>query len=112
MAMTAGSVSIADDGTPTKSGAAEAYYDAMLTQATADFLTFGQAFPSGPEGVTIKRALAKQANLMGSVLVTYLTANAQAKIRTTDANLQRTPNPNNPDTNTQGPSADRFVPIV
>lgn len=112
MAMTAGSVSIAADGTETKSGAASDLYDLLKAQTTTDLLEFGQAFPTGSDSVTIKKALAKQSNLMATWMVTYLTTNAQAKITTAQSGLQRTPNPNNPDTNTQAPSADKFLVIV
>lgn len=39
--------------------------------------------------------------------LSYLTANGEVtvKVATSDTGLQRTPNPNDPDTNTQGPSA-------
>jgi len=80
MALTAGSVLIADDGTPTKSGLAEAIYDEFVDNFTADILTStgkaGIAIPNDKSGVAIKRGYAIQSTRMAGAIVAYLTANA------------------------------------
>jgi hypothetical protein len=45
---------------------------------------------------------------LAAAIIDYILANADitVTVRTTDAGLQRTPNPNNPNTATQGPAAD------
>ena len=102
MAMTPGSVSIAADGTETKSGIAEGYYDAA----------FNQPVPTDPAIIVpARKTWAKAANRAASI-IQYIIDNGQAKIATTDSALQRTPNPNHADTATQGPSIDKFLAIV
>lgn len=106
--MIAGTVTVADDGTVTKSGAAEAYYDALVL-ALADL--HGFTAPAGTAGVPYKRGLAASARATAA-LITYVLVNGHAKVATTDAALQRTPNPNTPDTDTQGPAADKFLVLI
>lgn len=47
-------------------------------------------------------------NQMAAAVIDHILANAEISVTvtTTDAGLQRTPNPNNPNTPTLGPSAD------
>lgn len=80
MALAAGNVTIADDGTPTKSGLAEAIYNEFVDNFTADILTLtgkpGLTIPDDKSGVAIKRGYAIQARRMATAIVSYLTANA------------------------------------
>lgn len=112
MAMTPGSVSIAADGTETKSGFAEDYYDALKTEWEAALAAFNQPVPTDLAIIVpARKTWAKAANRAASI-IQYIIDNGQAKIATTDSALQRTPNPNNADTATQGPSIDKFLAIV
>lgn len=105
MAMTAGTVTVADSGSETKSGMAEAIYDALLT-IPQDPNLGGGAPISDVKG---KRAQAALANAIAAALVPYITANAQAKITTSNPALQRDPSSS---TNTLAPSSDKFIAIV
>lgn len=111
--MTAGTVVVADDGGVTKSGMAEALYDAMLAAEQAKAIVNGVDFPTGEDAVPSLRAIASLANALSSALVTYITANAQAVIPTTagGAGLQRTPDPNDPNTATLAPATQKTLAI-
>ncbi len=111
MAMTAGSVVIAPDGSETKSGMAEAIYDAFITNYAADT---GVPLPGTPEAVVpIKRAYAALATRVASGVVDYIAANAKAQIRGgLTGGLQNTPSPNNPATPTDPPAGDQYLNIV
>lgn len=106
MAMTVGSVSInASTAAETKSGAAEAVYDALkATTPTASDATEVKLRAAS------RQALADIANA-SAALITYIIANAEAVIETGDSGLQRTPNPNNADTATQGPATEKSLSI-
>lgn len=68
--------------------------------------------PLGAFGVDIKRAQALLATADASAIVTYLTANAKARIAIGQGGLQKTPNPNTVDTATVGPIATQEIAIV
>lgn len=107
--MLAGSVEVATDGTVTKSGAAGEAYDSIVASLAAGVPPF--TLPNSTAGTAIKRQIAAQANAIATA-VAHVLANGHAKIATTDAALQRTPNPNDPDAATQGPAADKFLVLV
>jgi len=116
--MIAGSVVVNDAGVASpKTGLAGAIYDEFVDNYTADVLATtgipGEQLPSGAYGAPIKRGFALQANHLATAIVTYVTANAEAVIPATAAGdgLQRTPNPNNPDTPTQRPSSQKTLSI-
>lgn len=134
MAMTAGSVVVAkvliDPGPPaiyeiqeTKSGLAEAYYDArkadylaVYALVAAQIAATGQPVPAAPDmdsELAALQAIARASNTDAEVLVGYVSAHAEAVIPTGagGAGLQRTPNPNNPDTATQAPAAEKTLAI-
>jgi hypothetical protein len=111
MAMTVGSVSIADDGTETKSGFAGAYYDNLKALWTTKMLTFGP-IPTDPVIVVPALRSMAEAATSQAFIITYILANAKAEITTGDGGLQRTPNPNNADTATQAPLASKYLSIV
>ena len=113
MAMTAGSVTIADDGTPTKSGMAEAIYDSFVDNYSADVEAMtkvaGVTIPDGEHGVAIKRGYAVQATRMAAI-VTYFTTNAGARIGAALGGLQLSTAIGNPTAAHGG--ADIDLPIV
>lgn len=112
MALTAGSVTIAADGTETKSGAAQTYYDLIKAQM-APLLPGGAEPADGAAKAPIRKAWAALANVLASGLVTELTTNAKARVGGAVAGLQKTPNPNNPNTATVAHGgADIDLPIV
>jgi microcystin-dependent protein len=74
--MSAGSVTIAADGTETKSGLAEAIYDARLAML-ADVDPPG-VVPVGPAGYPLKHGLALGATADANAIFTYLLTNGEA----------------------------------
>lgn len=110
MAMTAGTVSIGAGGSETKSGLAGEIYDAIVAQTIA--ISGPEAISGTPDELKRRReGLAAIANGVASAIVTHITTNARAVVNTSDSGLQRTPNPNNADTNTAGPSAKKTLTI-
>jgi hypothetical protein len=105
MAIEGGNVASIDvNNVVTGTGLAEQIAAAILAQNI-------RYAPAGVDGVMARaaRVAAKNfGNLLGPPIINYLLANAEVvvSIKTTDAGLQRTPNPNNPNTPTLGPSAD------
>lgn len=112
MAMTAGAVVVGANGNVTKSGMAEALYDARLSASLALITEYGGVAPSGESLQRMKKGIAAAATADAGAMVAYLVANAKATILATDQALQRTPNPNNPATDTVGPAATRYIGIV
>lgn len=114
MAMTAGSVTIAGDGTETGAVTTTMAGALYLELKKIQEVDYGIALPSGSEGVAAKKGLSFLANHLATALVTFLTTHATAKIPNSAAGdgLVRTPNPNNADTDCQRPSADKFLSIV
>lgn len=111
MALTLGSVSIADDGTVTKSGMCGSLYDQFAAAVPAP------GIPAGSAGVAIKRGLSTQAVAIATWIHSELTTNARARVAPQgdpDVNdgLQRTPNPNTADTATVAPGVEKLLKIV
>lgn len=107
MALTAGTVSIdPSTGAETTSGASGAVYAAMkaLTPSSSDGVEVGLRVAS-------RQALADMANSIASTLITYIIANAEVVIGTGDSGLQRTPSPNDPSTETLGPTSEKTLTI-
>lgn len=103
MPLEPGSVTaIAEDRTVTGTGLAEAIAEAWLT------LYPGGGLLTGEVGASIRRGTMQVANALGPAIINYLLANAvvTVTVHPADAGLQRTPNPNNPNTATLGPAAD------
>jgi hypothetical protein len=107
-----GSVTIAATGLETKSGECEVIYDLLYADAEAAAADAGATLPTGPESAAFKKGLARLATTIATYVYEALTERAQAKVATTDSALQRTPNPNDPNTATQGPTVDKFLTIV
>ncbi len=111
MAMVAGTVAISDAGVVTGADLARALYDAHIVK----FSLMNEGTP--PEGISqaqaiqanvaTRRYVADQANAYASALVTYLQANAQAKVATTLGGLQVAGG-----IATSAPLTDQFIPIV
>ncbi len=61
--------------------------------------------------VNLKEGMADFCKALAEGIVPYLVSNTDVTvtITTSDSALQRTPDPNNPNTNTQGPSANRTL---
>ncbi len=112
MALLAGTVTIADDGTPTTSGAAGALYTLLQSAAALAAARLNTTLPTGPDSVAANRGLADVANAFSSWLVTEMTTNARAKITTADVALQRMPASTAEDTPTKGPGVDKLLAIV
>jgi len=112
MAMTVGAVSVAFDGSVTKSGYAGEYFDDLVAQYEAAIVALGQPIPTDPAIVVpTYQSIAIAANQAATALQ-YVIDHGTAKIATTATGLQQTPNPNNPATDTTGPTADKFLPIL
>lgn len=111
MGMSAGTVTVSDDGSVTKSGMAEAIYDALLVREQQNAVQFGVEIPSGSDGAKAKKAIGQMATAIAGALVNYMQANAKAVITTSTAGLQRTPNPNNANTATVAPATQQELAI-
>jgi hypothetical protein len=106
MALEVGSVTVdPEDASATGTGLAFAIYDAMNGQFTEI-----EGLPLVKK-LSSREGMANFATALAAGLVPYLTANSEIEVtvHTTDAGLQRTPNPNNPDTDTQGPATDKTL---
>ena len=105
--MAAGSVSISDAGVETKSGSAGRLYDLLKAMHAANMPN--SVIPTGSEGVPIQRGLADMANTFASWHDTETLSHTKTEVLTSDVSLQRTPDPNDPNTNTLGPAATRLL---
>lgn len=99
MALTVGSVAVDDDGNVTGSGLSRTICDALVLGVDAEVLA-----PLGD-------AIAPLATALATAIVDEITTNAvvTVTIETSDSGLQRTPNPNNADTPTQGPATQKTL---
>lgn len=112
MAITLGSVSVAADGTVTKSGECGALYDLLIADVQTATTEAGATMPTGAASVGIKKNIARMATTMATYCHGLLTSRASAKIAAGTAGLQRMSNPVAVDVDAQGPTADKFLPIV
>lgn len=92
MPLEAGSCTIANNGTVSGTGLAKAMADALMT--------------APPSGGGSNKSLEQWTNLLAAAIVDHLVSNAQITVTVSpaDAGLQRTPNPNDPNTPTLGPA--------
>lgn len=124
MSLSAGTVTVASDETASGSGLAKALYDAdVATLSLPTVPTLGSTAapyrverPVSADDVASVKAgrlttlqeAARRANAYGAAIVSYLLANAEISTHVIigggEGGLQRTPNPNDPDTATQGPA--------
>jgi len=125
MAMSAGTVVVADDESATGTGMARAIYDAdIATLALPVVPILGNTDPpwrverpvnaADIAQVQAARLLmlseaARRANAYAAGIVTHITGNA--KVTVSVGGLQRTPSPNNPDTATQAPASPVELPV-
>jgi len=110
MALVAGSVSVSAAGVVSGSGAALRLYNKRVARAATVFP--GGVLPTGAAGAKLKQGIALFANADAEWMVEEMTGFGEAKITAGTGALQRTPNPNNADTDTQGPTVDKLLPIV
>lgn len=108
-----GAITIAADGTVTKSGECEVLWDLFEAAAATAVARYpGGYLPTGPSSVPRKVAQAAQVTVMATYIRTLLTVRAKATItRSTDA-LQVTPTPNDAGADTDAPRSDKFLSIV
>lgn len=107
-----GSISIAADGSVTKSGECEVVWDLLEADAVAAAAEFSAVLPTGPESVKRKKAQARQATTLATYVRTILTSRAQAEITTGASGLQRMPASTAEDTDTKAPGASKFLSII
>lgn len=107
-----GSISIAANGTVTKSGECEVVWDLLEADAVAATAEFGAVLPTGPMSVRRKKAQARQATMLATYVRTILTVRAQAEITSSASGLQRMPASTVEDTNTKAPLTSKFLSIV
>jgi hypothetical protein len=107
MAMTQGTVSVAADGTVTKSGLAGEVYDAMWSDYTTAILAAGAQVPTDPAQLAkIRKSIAASAK--GQALcIPHITTNGSAQVDTGLSGLQRVSG-----VDTQAPSVTKSVPLV
>lgn len=94
MALSAGTVEVDEEGNVTGSGLALAMFNGGLEALEEDARE------------AVAEAMAPFCQGMAEAIVTHITENAEVtvSIQVTDSGLQRAPNPNNADADTQGPS--------
>lgn len=107
-----GSISVADDGTVTKSGECGALFDALEASAQATAADYSVTLPTGAASAKRKRAQGRLATAIATYVHTALTTRAAVKVSTADAGLQRMPRVTTEDTECKAPSADKFLSIV
>lgn len=114
MAMAGGSVTVDAVGNEVVvAGLSADLYTQMKASSLVTLGTFGQTLPpSGPQLGLILRGIAATSNVIGQTVVAYFQANGQVKVATTVAGLQRMSNPVAASSDCQGPTADKFLPIV
>lgn len=105
MAMTLGAASVDVFGVVTKSGVIGRCYDEIVVPVAG-------VIPAGAAGVPLKQAIINQATAMGTTIYKILTLDAAAKVDTTSTGLQRMPASTAENTDTKGPSVDKFLSIV
>jgi hypothetical protein len=119
MAMSAGTVSVADNETVTGSGLALALYDAIRSEEDAnkplpsltpplDWDRSAAAWEAEikPVRLRILRSSARLARAISSAVVTHITTNGEAVITTGDSGLQRDPATSTP---TLAPSSTQTI---
>lgn len=109
-----GSVSVASDGTVTKSGMAGRAYDALADyNGEFETIVLTGAYKSFTTKllVDVRQSRADLANMLATWMHDELTnrADVSVTVSTSDAGLQRTPDPNDPNTATLAPSADKTL---
>jgi hypothetical protein len=107
MTMTAGSVTVADDGAVTKTGMAAAIYDEFVGNYAADTSV---ELPAVPDCIPILRGFGSLATNLAQAIVTYIRTNAEAKIASDVGALQTSTAAGNP-TDPNG-FEDKYLPIV
>lgn len=107
-----GSISIAADGTVTKTGECEVVWDLLEADAVSAAAEFGKALPTGPTSVRRKKAQARFATTIASYVRTLITARAQAEITSSASGLQRMPASTAEDTDTKAPAASKYLSII
>jgi hypothetical protein len=106
MALEGGSCTVSADGTVAGTGLSVPIAEWMVGPPTSSLRRYLRS--SSP----LRLNMAASAQTLATAIIDYLLANAEitVTVKTTDAGLQRTPNPNNPNTATQGPAGD--VPLT
>lgn len=121
--LVAGSVTVSGPDPLGESGSGLAWAIYTADKATAAILDPDvppEGWPSGPEAWAVKakvgrynllKELARKATAYAAGMVGYLTANAEVEVKVTisTGGLQRTPNPNNPNTDTVAPSTEKTL---
>jgi len=99
MAMLAGTIDVSDPENVTGTGLAFAMFQGALSTVPA------------ANKAAIAAGMKPYFEGLAAAIVDHIQDNAviTVTIETTDSGLQRTPNPNNPDTNCQGPSAQKTL---
>ena len=120
MRLDAGSATINSDMTVTGSGLALTIAQALVDAVTATSrnpvdwrrrnLAFSATTPFAVDA-DVRKHFELTANGVAAAIVNHLTAHAEVTvtIAPADSGLQRTPNPNNPNTNTQGPATTKTL---
>jgi len=99
MAMIAGTIDVTDPENVTGTGLAFAMFEGSLSTVPA------------ANKAAIAAGMKPYFEGLAAAIVNHIKDNAEitVTVQTTDSGLQRTPNPNNPDTDCQGPSGDKTL---
>lgn len=103
MALSIGSVTVNADGTHTGSGLTLTIYENFLLPD----LGFGIYPALKSHMIAARQTAGTRAQQLATAIINHLIANGEVTVTVApaDAGLQKTPNPNNADTATQGPGA-------
>lgn len=112
MALTLGSVTVATNGSVTKSGECGTLYDLLYADAATAASEAGCTLPTGAASVGINRNLARLATTMATYCHGLLTSRAKVKVSTTDSGLQLMPAVTTENTECKAPASDKLLVIV
>lgn len=106
MALSAGTVSVNNSGVASGSGLAKAMYDGWKNVLNDHYDDMGEDLPNSQ--IPYLKFRAKEFTGIAAAIVNHIKNNAEVTVTITpsDAGLQRTPDPNDPNVDTQGPSDD------
>jgi len=109
MALSAGTVTVAEDGSRTGSGLAVAFYDQFVTGIPTPGNETEEAIQ-----IAAKQACASQCVKMATAIVTYFKNNAELSGNATVStqSVGRTPDPNDANTAIQAPASPVTIPVT
>jgi hypothetical protein len=110
--MAAGTVTIAEDGTVSGTGASRRLFDILEASMEAALTAADIDIPTGEDAVSSLQSLADMANDFGSWLYTELTSHTLASVGTSLSGLQRMPAVTTENTDCKAPGTTKTIPLT